>query len=66
MDIMRQSACLAVNQITVYSSLHDGGSGIRLNEGTDVKLWLGPPRLNLRFSFALTICESWAIFFVSS
>ena len=29
-------------------------------------LKLDPPLLNLRFSLALTICESCAIFFVSS
>ena len=29
-------------------------------------LWLGPPWLNLRFSLALTICESLALFLVSS
>ena len=31
LDIMRQSACLVLNTITVYSmvsSLHDGGSGL--------------------------------------
>ena len=28
-------------------------------------LWLGPPWLNLRFSLALTICESLAMFLVS-
>ena len=33
---------------------------------TDACLWLGPPWINLRFSLALTIRESWAIFFVSS
>ena len=38
MDIMRQYACLVVNQIMVYSSLHDGGSDLRLNDGPDVKL----------------------------
>ena len=29
-------------------------------------LKLDPPWLNLRFSLSLTICESWALFFVSS
>ena len=29
-------------------------------------LWLGPPWLNLRFSLAVTICESCALFFVCS
>ena len=29
-------------------------------------LWLDPPWLNLRFSLALTVYESWALFFVSS
>ena len=48
MDIMRHSACLVVNQITVYS--YDfpfecttgggggGGPGLRLNDDPDVKL----------------------------
>ena len=57
--------------------MHNGGSGLRLNDGPDVKvindwlvpnacLWLDPPRINLRFSLALTICESETLFFVSS
>ena len=29
-------------------------------------LWLGPSWLGLGFSFALTVCGSWALFFVSS
>ena len=29
-------------------------------------LWLDPPWLGLGFSLALTVCESWALFFVSS
>ena len=43
MDIMRQSACLVVNPITVHSylHLHDGGSGLRLNDGPDVKQLVG-------------------------
>ena len=32
----------------------------------DAYLWLDPSWLNLGFSLALTVCESWAIFFVSS
>ena len=28
-------------------------------------LWLGPPWLGLGFSLALTVCGSWALFFVS-
>ena len=42
MDIMLQSACLVVNQITVNSYgflLHDDWSGLRLNAGPDVKLY---------------------------
>ena len=39
LDIMRQSGCLVLNLITVYSyGLHDGGSGLRLYDGSDVKL----------------------------
>ena len=42
-DIMRQSACLVLNPITNYSygflfKLHDDGSGLRLYDGSDVKL----------------------------
>ena len=41
MDIMRQSASLVVNPITDHSYgfhlLHDGDSGLRLNDGLDVK-----------------------------
>ena len=77
MDIMQQPACLVWTQsrfIAMVSFwLCDGGSGLRLNDGPvcwlvpDVCLWLGPQWLNLGFFFlALTICESWAIFFVSS
>ena len=61
--IMRQTACLVVNPITAdsYASLfkmHDGGSGLRLNDGLFLKrlsqmgwglmlcLWLGPPWFN--------------------
>ena len=42
MDIMQQSACLVVNQITVNSYgflLNDVGIGLRLNDGPDVKLY---------------------------
>ena len=58
MAIMRQSACLVVNQIQGY--MHDGGSGLRLIniDGAVVKIfsvgvslmldWLGRPWLNLR------------------
>ena len=43
MDIIREFACLVVNPITVIamfssSMLHDGGTGLRLNDGPDVKL----------------------------
>ena len=39
-DIMRQSACLVLNQITVYSYgfLFNCTSGLRLYDGSDVKL----------------------------
>ena len=41
MDIMRHAACLVVDHITVYSyafsSMHRGGSGLKLNDGTDLK-----------------------------
>ena len=33
---------------------------------SDAWLWLGAPWLNLRFSLALTICESLTLFSVSS
>ena len=32
---------------------------------SDACLWLGPPWLNLSFSLALTISESWARFIIS-
>ena len=42
LDIMRQTACLIFNPIRVecYAALqlHRGGSGLRLNDGFDVKL----------------------------
>ena len=38
MDIMRQSACLFINPITVYNSgvlkSHDGGPGLTLDDDT--------------------------------
>ena len=62
LNVMRQSACLVINPITVdgYAALflHAGGSGVRLNDGPDLKLFilvgwdrsfrllLGPPGLN--------------------
>ena len=44
LNVMRQSACLVINPITVDSfaalflKLHAGGSGFRLNDGPDLKL----------------------------
>ena len=43
LDIMRQSACLVLNPITVYRygflfNFYDGGSGLRLYDGSDIKL----------------------------
>ena len=40
MDIMRKSACLVTNPITVYTkkNLHDGGSDLRLNNDPNLKL----------------------------
>ena len=41
MDIVRQSVCLIVYPITVYNYdflSHDGGSGLILSDGPDVKL----------------------------
>ena len=45
LDIMRQTACLVSNPITVYSyeiwfplPMHNGGSGLRLYDGSDVML----------------------------
>ena len=39
LDKMRQSGCLVLNPITVYSyGLHDGRSGLRLYDGFDAKL----------------------------
>ena len=44
-NIMRRAACLVLNQITVNSfaslfNLHAGGSGDRLNDGPDIKLFI--------------------------
>ena len=38
MNMMRQSACLVVNPITVDSYGFVCGPGLRLNDGPDVKL----------------------------
>ena len=63
LNVMRQSACLVINPITVggCASLFNctpGGSGVRLHDGPDLKLFilvccdrsfrmlLGPPELN--------------------
>ena len=43
LNIMRQSACLVINPVTVdgYTlKLHAGGSGVRLNDGPDLKLFI--------------------------
>ena len=63
MDIMRQSVYLVVNPITVYWPWHKALIRWLVS---DAGLWLGPPLLNYAFSLALTICESSALFFVSS
>ena len=39
MDVMRQFACLAINPITVYSYGFYGGSGLRLDDDTGIKLF---------------------------
>ena len=38
MNVMQQFACLAINRITVYSYGFHGGSGLRLNDDTGIKL----------------------------
>ena len=42
LDIMRQTACLVLTQLCLnamlHSQLHGGGSGLRLNDGFDMKL----------------------------
>ena len=73
LDIMRQSACLVLNPITIYSygflfnctTVGQASDSMRLIHKAligglvpDAYLWLDPPWLNLRFSLALTICES--------
>ena len=73
---MRQSACLFVNRIMLYSYGSTLGQPLTQRRPwrkaligrlvTGAYLWLGPRRLNLRFSLAMTICESWAIVCVSS
>ena len=69
LNVKRQSACLVINPITVdgYAAnlkLQVGGSGVRLHDGPDLKLFilvgwdrsfrllLGPPGLNCLSSFA--------------
>ena len=51
-DIIYSTLYSTPDQVTLilclYSSLHDVGSGLRLNDGPDAKLWLGRPWLNLR------------------
>ena len=76
---MRQSAGLFVDPIAVYSYAYlfnctmvgqtsDSMTALTkaLVDGLvpDACLWLVPPWLNLKFSLALTICESQAFFFV--
>ena len=60
LNVMRQSECLVINPITIdgYAALHAGGSGVRLHNGPDLKLFilvvwdrsfrllLGPPGFN--------------------
>ena len=45
LNVMRQSACLVFNPITVdnyaaFFNLHAGGSGVRLYDGPDLKLFI--------------------------
>ena len=45
LNVMRQSACLVINPITVdgYAALftlHAGGSGVRLHDGPDLKIFI--------------------------
>ena len=71
---MRQSGCLFVNAITVYSysflfncrTVGQASNSMKLTPNTsmgrlvpNVCLWLGPPWLNLMFSLAHTSCEPW-------
>ena len=71
MDITRQSACLVVNPITFnrYDFLFNITMASQASDSmmvltlmgwfvSDAGLWLGPPWLNLSFSFAQAICES--------
>ena len=44
LNVMRQSACFVINPITVDDyvalfKLHAGGSGVRLHDGPDLKLF---------------------------
>ena len=76
MDIMRQSACLVVNPITVCSygllfkcMMRGRGSGLNLNDDPGVKLsldaclWLSPLWLNLRW---LSVSHEPFTFFIIS
>ena len=44
LNVMRQSACSVINPITVdgYATLllHAGGSGVRVHDGPDLKLFI--------------------------
>ena len=72
LNVMRQSACLVFNPITVdnYAAFFNckGGSGVRLLDGPDIKLvgagasclLLGPPGFNWCFSLASEIVSYWA------
>ena len=40
LNVMRQSACLVFNPIMVDNYAHAGGSGVRLYDGLDLKLFI--------------------------
>ena len=67
---MRQSACLVFNPITVNNfaslfNLHAGGSGVRLDDGSDIKLFI-LVGLGRSFSVAWPTGVQWLVFFCSS
>ena len=57
LNVMRLSACLVINQITVDGfaalSFHAGGSGVRLHDGPDLKLFI---LVGWDRSFRLLLC----------
>ena len=54
-NLKNQTACLVFNQIWLKTMLHGDGSGLRLNDGFDVKLEI--VGCSLMIVFGLTLCD---------